>query len=69
MKPLYLDVILPNGRFLCQLAYIATPKNMIITDREVLPVYYEEDLKNFVLQKRPTLKNVDFKIELTNNIL
>lgn len=68
-KPLLLDIILSNDKFLCQLSYRGRPKMMIKSDRGKMPVYDAEDLKDFVLKKRPTLKHVDFRIELTDRRL
>jgi hypothetical protein len=68
-KTLLLDIILPNDKFLCQLAYRGRPKMMIKSDRGKMSVYDAEDLKDFVLKKRPTLKHVDFRIELTDRRL
>lgn len=51
MRSLYIDVML-NERFVCTLRYRYNPLFVIDGD----------DLKKFVLSKRPTLKNKPFRI-------
>lgn len=56
MKTIYIDVML-NDRFVCQLKY------------EYCPAYNlnKDELREFVIQKRPTLRNKNFTIELSEN--
>lgn len=63
-KPLLLEVML-NGSFICQLEY--NRKGTIeTTDKGVEEYYLYKDLEEFVLEKRPTLKNKPFKIVGSN---
>ncbi|MCR8919208.1 hypothetical protein [Bacteroides sp. ET225] len=52
MKTLTFDVML-DGRFVCTLRYEYCP---------LFPVA-ERELRDFVVSKRPTLRNKDFRIE------
>ena len=57
-KPLLLDVML-NDSFVCQLEY--DRKGILeITDKKVKEYYDYNVLEEFVLEKRPTLKNKPF---------
>lgn len=56
MEKVYLDIMIQD-KFYKQLAYNYSELFMIDAD----------DVKAFVLQKLPTLKNKDFTIKFTNN--
>lgn len=65
--PILLDVML-KGRFVCQLRYNKHGQLKII-DGEMQEVYDLEDLKAFVIQKRPFLKDEPFTIEFAEQIM
>lgn len=56
LKIIYLDIMVKD-RFVTQIPY---------PHCTLFPIDSEE-LKNFVLEKRPSLKNKDFRIEFSNN--
>lgn len=56
LKIIYLDIMVKD-RFVTQIPY---------QHCTLFPIDSEE-LKNFVLEKRPSLKNKDFRIEFSNN--
>lgn len=56
MKTIYLDIMI-KGSFYTQLAYQYWP---------IFPPT-EEDLVNYCIEKRPSLKYKKFKIEFSNN--
>lgn len=59
-KMVLLDVMV-DGRFNCQLRYFGTPFPQII-DGEVVACYNDDDIKNFVYEKRPSLKGKNVQI-------
>ena len=56
LKIIHLDIMVKD-KFVTQIPYPYCP---------LFPIDLEE-LKSFVLEKRPSLKNKDFKIEFSNN--
>lgn len=55
-RVVYLDIMI-GGLFICQLTYRYCP----------LFALDSEELRNFVLEKRPTLRNKKFTIEFSSN--
>lgn len=55
MKKTYLDIAI-GARWLCQLVYMFNPL-FVITDEEV---------RDYILSKKPSLKGVDFSYNFTN---
>ena len=56
LKSLYLDIMIKD-RFITQIPYPYCP---------LFPIDSEE-LRSFIEDKRPSLKNKDFRIEFSNN--
>ena len=64
-KQILLDIML-SGRFVCQLRYDKRGFPEMI-DGHIEEVYRLEDLEKFVLDKRPSLRGKDIKIEFAKN--
>lgn len=62
--PLYID-IMQDGRFLCQLRY---PKRgfPVMQEGRIVEEYNFADIEAFVYEKRPSLRDKNIKILLSN---
>jgi hypothetical protein len=58
---LYLDIYL-YGRFVCQLKFNTPP----ITKSDGTREFYIADIEKYVTDKRPSLKDKDFKVRFSN---
>lgn len=64
-KAQLIDVMLSDGSFFCQLRYTGTPFIKIVNG-EAQPSYDKKDLRRFAIEKRPSLADKSFYVELTN---
>ena len=58
MKKCYLDIMVA-GRFYCQLPFLYAPIFSVT----------EDEIREYVVEKRPSLKNKEFNVIPTNNRL
>ena len=63
-KPLLLDVML-NGRFVCQLKYNKRGLPDMVNG-EIVEVHNQQEIKDFVFEKRPSLRGKDISIEFAS---
>lgn len=66
-KPILIDVMM-KGRFICQLSYLGHPFPLMHNGK-VHAAYDLNNIRQYVEEKRPSLKNKDYKIEISNQLV
>lgn len=66
-KSILIDVML-EGRFICQLSYFGHPFPLMHNGK-VYAAYDLNNIRQYVEEKRPSLKNKNFQIEISNQLL
>ncbi len=61
---MFIDVML-KGRFACQLRYSGRPFPLLLNGK-VQAAYDFTDIRQFVEEKRPSIKDKDFRIAISN---
>lgn len=65
-RPVFVDVMSDLGRFICQVRYPLRGKPMLV-DGEVKEVYDLDEVKGYVLEQKPSLRNKNIQLAFSNN--